>query len=135
MAPCWPPKSTKNASWSSLGGSWALLEASSSVLEASWNVLEASWSVLGASLGVLGPKINLLQEDHVTRGIRIAAPAGRRELITSKEEGRLRKGDYRKSSGLCRPGYSELRHAARRLRAWCGSKAQQSCDPATALTF
>ena len=87
MAPCWLPKSTKNASWSSLGGSWALLEASWSVLGSSWSVLER----LGRVLGRLGAENEPSWARQATRALKIHSgsqlclAAGRGQFLMKKE--------------------------------------------------
>ena len=122
------------ASWRPLGASWARLGASWTHLRASWSVLEASWSVLGASWGVLGRKIGfpfVLKRKKRERGVQERSSAW--PLGTNKYERRRNSTAEKLPTDLYRPPYNARRHAAGRLRAWCGSRAQQSCVSATAL--
>ena len=125
MAPCWLPKSTKNASWGSLGGSWALLEASWSVLGSSWSVLER----LGRVLGRLGAENESSWARQVTDPLRIAAPLGPGYPPTSNEEGNLRKENLQRDY---RPLQTELQRTP--TRSWAPSgpvRIQQRSKAAT----
>ena len=126
------------ASGSVLGVFWGVLGASWSVLGSSWNVLEASWSVLRASWSVLeplGPENSVQEAIFTRRGGAYPAQLGRQEPPIIKEKKDLVQQDYlQKDLRTLQTPVSEPRHAAGRLRARCGSKAQQSCVPATALS-
>ena len=126
----WLHFGSKNLPKSRLGG---VLGRLGRVLEASWGVLGASWSVLGASWGVLGRKIGfplVLSCKKSERGPRFPAPLGRREPPNFQIRRTLLQENN--TPDLYRPPYNARRHAAGRLRARCGSNAQQSCVPATA---
>ena len=120
------------ASWGVLGG----LGASWARLGASWRRLGASWVRLGASWGGKQRLEASWKLSAIWRGpgsqLRLAAG---NQQISKRRKTYCRKTTYRKTTDLCRPPSSEPRHAAGRLRARCGSNAQQSCVPATALTF
>ena len=124
------------ASGSVLGVFWGVLGASWSVLGSSWNVLEASWSVLRASWSVLepfGPENSVQEAIFTRRGGAYPAQLGRQEPPIIKEKKDLVQQDYlQKDLRTLQTPVSEPRHAAGRLRARCGSNAQQSCGPATA---
>ena len=117
------------ASWRPLGPSWARLGAPWAVLERPGAVLEPSWRRLGASWARLGP----FQAPQEGARSSYAALLWAWGTLSFKDEQR----EQEQEENLFRPLQTrfmpERRHAAGRLRAWCGSNAQQSCVPATAL--
>ena len=68
---------------------------------------------------------------EVHRRSRFPASLGRREPYNFQRRRTLLQENN--IPDLYRPPYNAPRHAAGRLRARCGSNAQQSCVPATAL--
>ena len=139
------PKTYQNrvleASWGVLGASWRPLGASWARLGASWAHLGTSWRRLGASCVRLGAFWSLLGRRPASRKpfspaavVDAFAQLGRREPPIIKEKKDLVQQDYlQKDLRTLQTPVSEPRHAAGRLRARCGSNAQQSCVPATAL--
>ena len=130
-------KSRLRRIWERLGGLLGCLGRFLTVLGSSWNVLEASWSVLRASWSVLepfGPENSVQEAIFTRRGGAYPAQLGRQEPPIIKEKKDLVQQDYlQKDLRTLQTPVSEPRHAAGRLRARCGSTAQQSCEPATAL--
>ena len=125
-----PSRRRLGPSWRRLGPSWRHHVA---CWERLGGVLEALGGLLGRLGGVLEAFYHFLSNFHgfmlrAVPGSDTGCGPGNRQLS------RRRKTYCRKTTDLFRPPYNERRHAAGRLRARCGSTAQQSCEPATELT-
>ena len=119
-----------------LGLLWKLLSALGAVLERLGLILERLGGILERLrriLRQLGAENSVLRPpgSHSRSQDRRYAGAGGGDNI--KRRRKTSEGRLQKIYESVRPGYSEPRHAAGRLRARCGSKTPQSGEPATAL--
>ena len=120
-------------SWDIWELSWSVFGRPGSVLEASWRRPGASWGRLGASWGVLERLDRVLKRKRASAvgGAELCCGPGNTQLSKKKRTTETSTDLYRPLD-LYRPPSNARRHAAGRLRARCGSQAQQSCVPATA---
>ena len=121
----------RGASWRPLGASWARLGASWAHVGASSRRLGASWSVF-ERLERVFRRPGRVQTEIMLPGVQARrSPVPRGSPIIKTEE-TLRTKPYTEKLHTVQGRSEEPRHAAGRLRARCGSNAQQSCVPATA---